>query len=173
MKLLLLLLSSLLCTSAHAQRRAIMEGLPTSGNTLLVSTSPAQITIGAGSTGGTPISIISTGTYTPVTASSTNVSVAVPYVATYLRIGNIVMVTGSVDITPIAGANTVTTLNLSLPIASNMTAGTDLNGSSGVFGNQRACAVVADATNDKAQILFNSEVSIAVGFYYVYMYPVK
>ena len=49
MKLLLLLLSSLLCTSAHAQRRALMEGLAASNNSIFVDTANVRVGIGTAS----------------------------------------------------------------------------------------------------------------------------
>lgn len=46
MKLLLLLLSSLLCNTAQAQRRAVMENLATTGTSLFVSSTQTRVGVG-------------------------------------------------------------------------------------------------------------------------------
>jgi len=60
---------------------------------------------------------VESGTYTPTVITSDNVSGNNVYLAKYMRIGNIVMVSGVVDVIPSTIA--ATTLTLSLPIASS------------------------------------------------------
>lgn len=72
--------------------------------------------------------IVTSGTYTPTVSNTTNVSSSTPQVFQYMRVGNVVTVSGIVNITA-TGAGTIV-FTLSLPIASN-------------FATQTQCAGVA------------------------------
>jgi hypothetical protein len=77
------------------------------------------------------------GTYTPSLTFGANVATASAFVCQYMRVGNVVTVSGRVSIDPTT-ANTLTTLGMSLPIASSITAQTQVSGtfsSSGVATN--------------------------------------
>jgi len=94
-------------------------------------------------------SIIDSGTYTPSLTNGTNVAASTAYPNQWIRVGNVVTVSGKVAID--ATAATTTELGMSLPIASN-------------FGNDYECAGVgvdavageepmvikADAANNRA-----------------------
>lgn len=67
-------------------------------------------------TGGRPY-----GTWTPTLTNQGNISASSTYVGQYMRVGNVVTVSGKVDITPTANS-TNTELRLSLPIAPVFTA---------------------------------------------------
>lgn len=92
------------------------------------------------------------GTYTPALTNVTNVAASVAYASQYMRVGNVVTVTGKVDIDPTAAA--LTELRISLPVASALV-------------NQEQCAgagsnltesarVLADAANDAALLSFTA-----------------
>jgi hypothetical protein len=117
--------------------------------------------------------IVSSGTYTPTLFNTTNVASSTSYVATWMRIGNIVTVSGKVDIDPTA-ASTNTVLGISLPVASALTNESQLAGTA-------SCAAVAslsarmlgDATNDRALLQYLNGTDIAArGWSYVYQYQV-
>lgn len=94
------------------------------------------------------------GTYTPTLTNSTNLdaSTVVGTDLYYQRIGNQVTVWGVITL-DVTAATTGTTLGISLPIASSLTALQQLSGqltswsAGGAFGT-----ALADATNDRAQI---------------------
>jgi hypothetical protein len=67
------------------------------------------------------------GTYTPVITNATNVAASTAYVCQYLRVGNVVTVSGKVDIDPTA-ASVSTVITLSLPIASVLASSNQVGG---------------------------------------------
>ena len=94
---------------------------------------------------------ISSGTYTPTLFNTTNVAASTSYQAQYMRVGNVVTVSGRVDVDPTAAGAVL--LGMSLPVASNFGAVSDCAGVaySPVVAAQGA-AVDADTTNDRAQM---------------------
>jgi len=94
------------------------------------------------------------GTYTPTLTNVANLDASTAYQCQYMRVGNVVSVSGKVDIDPTT-ATVSTTLGISLPIASNFGAAEDCAGTafaSGVSG--QGAAILADTTNDRAQLQF-------------------
>lgn len=67
------------------------------------------------------------GTYTPTLTNTTNISASTAFVCQYIRVGNIVSVSGRVDIDP-TSASTLTRIDLSLPVASTFTLSSQLRG---------------------------------------------
>lgn len=95
---------------------------------------------------------ITSGTYTPTLTNVANLGASTAYPCLYSRIGTIVTVSGVVDIDPTAGA-TITQLGISLPIASNFAATTDLSGTAcAVAVATESGSVFADTTNDRANL---------------------
>lgn len=111
------------------------------------------------------------GTYTPTLTNVANLTSSTAFVCTYARIGNSVIVAGTVSVTPTA-LTTTTTLGISLPIASAFTASTDANGSAASAGVQQSGAIEADATNDRAQLRFISTDTTSRGMFFTFMYQV-
>lgn len=101
--------------------------------------------------GGTGVSS-STQTYTPTLTNVANVSASTPYACQYMRVGNTVTVSGRVDVDPTLTA-TSTQLGISLPVASNFAAAENCGGAAfcPAIAAQGA-AILADATNDRAQM---------------------
>ena len=62
---------------------------------------------------------VTSGTYTPTLTNTTNVAASTAYTCQYMRVGDVVTVSGRVAIDPTATGNTE--LRVSLPIASNLT----------------------------------------------------
>lgn len=90
------------------------------------------------------------GTYTPTLTNTTNVAASTASVCQYMRVGNVVTVSGNVSIDPTALGQIV--LGMTLPIASALTAATQCGGTfagSGVTTINLG-SVVGDATNDRA-----------------------
>lgn len=98
---------------------------------------------------------IGSGTYSPTITAVANCSVTTPGVNfKYLRVGNIVHVTGQLSVDPTA-ASTLTRARIALPIASDLTGSVGCQGvgaCADVFG---LCgAVYPDTTNDAAELNF-------------------
>jgi enamine deaminase RidA (YjgF/YER057c/UK114 family) len=90
------------------------------------------------------------GTYTPTLTNTTNIAASTASVCQYMRVGNVVTVSGTVAIDPTAIGQIV--LGMTLPIASALTAATQCGGTfagSGVTTINLG-SIVADATNDRA-----------------------
>ena len=91
-----------------------------------------------------------TQTYTPTLTNTANVSASTARQCTYFRIGNAVTVSGQLDIDPTTTL-TLTTLGISLPIASAFTTAFQLGGvGSASTVADGSAAILSDATNDRA-----------------------
>lgn len=119
-------------------------------------------------------SYIGSGTYTPTGAAQVNVTSVTVATAKYLRVGNVVTVSGTVDISATA-ATSFTRFSMTLPISSNLTALTDLAGAANFLSGSAygAAIVYADTTNDRAFFDFNSIGAGTHNFTYSYTYEVK
>lgn len=113
---------------------------------------------------------LSSGTYTPTITNGANVASSSNSSARYQRIGNIVTVTVAINVTATAGA-TLTTVDVSLPIASNLGAFTDLAGTANESGNLTT-AVVGDATNDRATVSYTSAGTSSTRVTFQFMYTI-
>ncbi len=94
------------------------------------------------------------GTYTPTLTNVTNLDASTAYECQYVRVGTIVMVSGLVDVDPTTGGGTATELGVSLPVASTFGATEDCGGVATASGVQESAAIVADAANNRAKIVW-------------------
>lgn len=127
-----------------------------------------------GTVTGTTNQYIASGTYTPTATNVTNATAGTCEVAKWTRVGNVVSVSGRMALTPTAAATT-TVWGLSLPIASNFAATSDLNGlvnTSDVASTTRAGFINADITNDRANLTIRSSTNASENYYYMYQYEV-
>lgn len=115
---------------------------------------------------------VSFGTYIPVATNITNVASSTAYKARWSRVGNVVMVSGTVDIDPTASG--VVALELSLPIASNFVNTLDLAGTTASpFDPDRSGTVVSNGTTDRASLSFTAGAIISLQTSnYIYSYEV-
>lgn len=93
---------------------------------------------------------IAYGTFTPTVTSVSNLDGSSAYDCQYLRVGNIVTVSGFFSANPTAGA-TETTLRISIPVASNFTAFNQAAGVAKIDDGVSAgdsCSISADTVND-------------------------
>lgn len=113
------------------------------------------------------------GTYTPSLTNTANIDASTAYPCQYLRVGDIVNVSGRVDIDPTANA-TQTTLNMSLPIASALSASTgyQLCGAAAANKVQQAAAVYADDANDNAKLDFISTTTLNYAMFFTFQYQI-
>lgn len=80
------------------------------------------------------------GTYTPTITNETNIASTTVYDAQYMRVGNVVNVSGNISIDPTLAANTVTQIALSLPISTT------------AFGNGNLGGVASTAPSGTTQM---------------------
>lgn len=95
---------------------------------------------------------LAAGVYTPTLTNVANLDASTAFQAQYLRVGSVVTVSGRVSVDPTLTA-TSTQLGISLPIASNFGATEDCGGvaaASAIAG--QSAAILADTTNDRAQM---------------------
>jgi hypothetical protein len=113
------------------------------------------------------------GTYTPTLTNVTNVAASTAYQCQYMRVGNVVTVSGRVNIDATT-TSTNTTLGVSLPIASNFASAQNAGGS---FSPSAAAlsvsgVVFADATNDRASFRILIDSAAANDYYFTFTYLV-
>lgn len=105
----------------------------------------------AGAVTGTTNQYIASGTYTPTLTGVANVAASTAYASQWMRVGNVVTVSGKVDVDPTAAV--ATQLGISLPIASNFANNQECAGtaaSPAVAG--QVAAILGDTTNDRCQM---------------------
>lgn len=116
------------------------------------------------------LGMVSSGTYTPTLFNTTNIDASTAFVCQYMRVGNVVTVSGNVNIDFTAPGQT--SLGMSLPIASNFANANELGGvaSSGV-ATLNILGILADTTNDRAQFdgLTAATINTAMRFSFTYL----
>jgi len=128
----------------------------------------------AGSVTGTTNQYIASGTYTPTLTNGSNVTASTAYACQWLRVGNVVTVSGKVDIDPNL-TSTSTQLGISLPIASTTAAAQNLAGTAvGDNGSALANAaqIFADTTNNRANLAFWSSSTANAAWSFTFTYVV-
>lgn len=147
-------------------RRLVMEvdgrlwgtGLHNNGNSM---TGTVTQYVGSGSS------------YTPSGTNITNAVSIAPGPAQWTRVGNEVSVAGYMTVGASAAGGTVTTLRLSLPIASNLGSISDLMGVGYCGGTTfSVVGVEAETVNDQALLRFQPSTTGIVVVYYQYKYTV-
>lgn len=163
----------------HIRQSTLIGGNPISAGTSCIAISAGRaVTIGGGtgtvlvdtvgrlsgtalhnngsSPTGTTNQYVASGTYTPTLTGVTNVAASTARKCQWIRVGNVVSVSGSFDIDPTAAA--ATALGISLPIASNLALATDLGGT--MAGDSSAAieagAIRGDAANDRAEVTYTA-----------------
>lgn len=113
-----------------------------------------------------------TGTYTPTLTNTTNIAASTPFVCQWMRVNNVVTVSGKVDIDVTATGNAL--LGLSLPVASALTLDTQLGGTftSNAAATPETGCIFADATNDRASFKFIAVNTANNTFFFSFTYLV-
>jgi hypothetical protein len=110
----------------------------------------------AGAVTGATNQYIASGTWTPTLTNSTNISASTPKEGKWIRVGNVVHCAVQLDIDP-TSASAFSQIRISLPIASNMTASTDLSGTatpSAGPANVMVGGCVGDSATDTCVMTF-------------------
>ncbi|WP_210211164.1 hypothetical protein [Borborobacter arsenicus] len=121
---------------------------------------------------GTLIDLIEQGIWTPTLTHTTNISASSAAFCHYERVGKRVHCWGAVTLTATAGANTTSVLSMSLPVASNLGVSVDCRGVATSANAQRGGEIRGDAANDRAILVFASEVTTEVIFSFSFDYEV-
>ena len=144
---------------------------PTAANQVLRSSAALTYAWGALVVGDLPFTL-DAGTYSPTLTNAANLDASTTFVAQYLRVGSVVTVAGRVDVDPTTGA-TSTRLGISLPIASNFGGTNNCGGTAfnqGVAGE--GAAIRADATNDRAEMIWVCTSTTNQIFFYTFTYVI-
>lgn len=122
---------------------------------------------------GNPVSfVLAASTYTPSLTNGTNVAAATALTCQYMRVGDVVTVSGGVNLDPTSTG--ATELGISLPIASNLGAVTHLGGTAAtvIAASENPGVIFADATNDRASLNTIAANTSNATWYFQFMYRV-
>jgi hypothetical protein len=145
-----------------------------SGDNLTITATSATLNLVASTIqlNGSTIETSLSGTYTPTATGTANISSVTPASWSYMRVGSVVSMSGSITITPTAAASTLTSFRFSLPIASNFASQVGAGGtgattavSPGMFAN---CS--PDSTNDQISVAFYSNSTSSQIWYFTVTY---
>lgn len=127
----------------------------------------------AGSLTGTTTQYIASGTYLPAVTVQANLSTFVELPAYYTRVGNVVTVSGFMDIDPTSGS-TLTSVTFDLPIPSNFTVTSQIGGAGASGNSLSSSAWYVEAVPATNEVKFSTFISSAVAavFSYTFSYEV-
>lgn len=114
---------------------------------------------------------VKSGTWTPTLTNTTNITASTARTCMYIRVGNVVQVSGNIDVDATAVGDIV--LGISLPIASNFTAAADAAGTTGVNNSSTDGFIQADTTNDRLIAYTSMGTASNSTFCFTGMYLVK
>jgi hypothetical protein len=89
----------------------------------------------------------------------------------YLRLGNIVVVSGNLNVDATA-AGVLTRVGISLPVASNIGSTGDLTGTGGIQGSDDVVIAQGDTTNDRAELQYTPAGTANTVIRLVFMYQI-
>lgn len=112
------------------------------------------------------------GTYVPTLYNTTNVTASTAYTCQYVRLSNIALVSGRVDIQPTADA-AHTILGMSLPIPSIFAAEEMLGGTASCITANQAAGAHGDIVNNRATIRFISAPPGNRPFFFIFAYRIR
>lgn len=115
---------------------------------------------------------LTTGTYTPTLTNTTNIAASTAYVCQWMRVDNVITVSGKVDIDVTAAGNAL--LGMSLPVASALTTDIQAGGTfvSNAAATPEAGCIFADGTNDRASFKFIAVNTANNTFFFSFTYLV-
>lgn len=115
---------------------------------------------------------VASGTYTPTLTNVANLDASTAYECQWLRVGNVVTVSGRVDVDPTAAGGTLTRLGISLPVASAFTTNRQCAGVAYSYSAIATAYIVSDATNDRAEWQIPAAFTSNGEFYFTFTYQV-
>lgn len=117
-------------------------------------------------------SVPTSGSYTPTLTNVSNVAASTAYVCRWTRVDNTITVFGRLDVDPTATG--ATTIDISLPVASNFGASGDLSGvaSSITPTVSTSAGIYADFTNDRATMRWTTTETANHSMWFQFSYPI-
>lgn len=125
----------------------------------------------AGSVTGTTNQYVASGTWSPTITAITNISASSSQTSQWMRVGNVVTLSGTVAITPTA-SGTTTEIRMSLPIASNFTVSSNCAGGANNAIGTSPAVIRPDTANDEAILSFQSIGTINANMYFYFTYVI-
>lgn len=117
-------------------------------------------------------SVIDSGTYLPDFVSVANVNAFTKYTCQWMRVGNVVTVSGKVDIDPTATPND-TVLRMSLPVSTNFSSQEECGGTAASnTPSTTPVRIYADTTNNDAIFSFTSGTTSNDSYSFTFTYSV-
>ena len=117
------------------------------------------------------VKIVDSGTYTPSLTNVTNVTSSTAYSCQWMRIGNMVTVSGKVTIDP--ASTSATELGMSLPVVSNFANEEECSGTAADnTNNHYSVKIIADSTNDRAAFVFTPSGNTSADYAFIFMYQI-
>lgn len=120
----------------------------------------------------TAMSFVVSGTYTPTITNTVNCDSVVPHVSQWMRVNDVVTVSGYVDVDPTTAAGTFTAFQISLPIASAITALEQVAGTACGNSLVEPGLILASVANDTATCNFAAASAAAHAMSYQFTYRV-
>ena len=123
----------------------------------------------ATATGTTPA--LQSGVYTPTITNAINVTSSTAKACQWMRVGNVVTVSGVCEIDPTSGGGTLSVIDLTLPIATSITLDTQLGGAGVRFGMNETEPILIYNVSQKARFSFraNDTDLLAASFSFTYL----
>jgi len=119
--------------------------------------------------------VLASGTYTPTLTLGLNLMASTPSPCQWMRVGNVVTVSGLVTIDP-ASASIFSSLYISLPVASNFTANDQCAGAGSGLGFIAAglpCAgILADTAGDRAEFVVVPPTAVNHSYAFTFTYQI-
>lgn len=111
------------------------------------------------------------GTYTPTVSNTTNLDSTTPSAVAYGRTGSVVTVFGKITVDP-TSSGTSTSMELSLPIASDLGAAGDVMGFFAVSGSFTGGTILGDAGTNLAQFVWISTTTTSTDYFFTFSYRI-
>lgn len=118
---------------------------------------------------GTAEQYVGSGTYTPTITGVANVDASTAFTCQFLRVGNVVTVSGAVNVDTNA-ASVLTTVGISLPIASDLSSYLQC---CGVASGSGVGYIQGDVTNDRANLSFTVATTDNRAWFFNFTYLVR
>ena len=115
------------------------------------------------------------GTYTPTLTNTTNIAASTPYATQYMRVGNVVTVSGRLNIDPTT-SGAASELGISLPITSDITSGFQCAGTGAIHTTTTEVStggILGDTTNNRATFRFVAGGTAARDYGFTFTYLVN
>jgi hypothetical protein len=111
------------------------------------------------------------GTYTPTLSSVFNIASSTAFVCQYMRVGNVVTVSGVINVTATA-TNTWTRISMTLPISSNFDFSYRAGGGGGANSTNNVCVILAGASTSVVYLDAYPNSTNSLSYYFSYTYQI-